>query len=1005
MPAFRRYDINPQLLAGWWKTGGSAHYDDPVRTVFAAILFCATAAAQQTIDFSYAGYGGSGGAAIPPVPGVLTVHPTGRDDTALLQSAIDAIAAMPLQGNGYRGALLLGGGRYRLNGQLHVRASGIVISRGREPVILTALGTSRRTLIEIGGAGDPATDAGVQVTDDTVPAGGSTLTLESLTLLKAGDRVVVTRPSTAEWIADLGMRGLPGNYANQRLDWAPGSRNLVWDRTVLSVDAARRQITLDAPITTALEKRYGGGTVACVKANPPIQHVGIEGLVLESDFDQGNPRDEAHSWTAISLDHVEDAFVFGVAARYFAGSAVRVGPRARRISILRSRSEEPVSEPAGYRRQSFLVEGQQVLVRECTSDSGMNDFATGLLAAGPNVFLESKATHPLGASGSFESWASGVLYEDVTVKDGRIQLTKDSSRAQGAGWTAANSLISNCTAKEREAAGPPGAENQVQTRAESLYAKQYEARFKTALPPIAPLEFPDAARVKEWPAPAVAKTTGIPRHPQPVTIVGGRFVANRATLWGGQVNEGWWRGHEVPASALQVGGVSITRWMPGRIGPGLTEDLEELARKMTGDGTPFYQSIPGLWYDRRRDEHSTEPRSDADVWAPFYEMPWARSGEGKASDGLSKFDLRRFNDWYYERLRTFGQMCDEHGLVFYHNIYNTHNLLEILPHWVDYPWRPANNIEQTGLPEPPPVEPGNHIHVANQVYDVSNRVRRSLHYALIMHELEELGPSKVGNIFFSLGAQFSGPLEFQEFFQDTVAEWEKRTGLKVKIMLATSKDITDAILANPERARQVAVIDMRYWQYKKDGTLWAPKGGEDLAFREMIGRDFGRAGDQPPDTTPYQVYRQVREYHDKYPNIAIVAWNGGAGPVPVLMAGGAQALMRNPSAGQGQGTTVDRTPLDGFVRQNLAGVLMNMQPRDGVASDPQQEWCLADDGFTSVLLYSLAGEAIHLAKPLTGAYRGTWFDPRTGETRAMEGAMGTSIPKPGPDAWLLWLRH
>ena len=133
------------------------------------------------------------------------------------------------------------------------------------------------------------------------------------------------------------------------------------------------------------------------------------------------------------------------------------------------------------------------------------------------------------------------------------------------------------------------------------------------------------------------------------------------------------------------------------------------------------------------------------------------------------------------------------------------------------------------------------------------------------------------NLIFNLGFQFAGPLAFQEFFQDTVAEWEKKTGRTVRIQLATSKDITDAILADPVRARQVAVIDMRYWQYRPDGSLWAPQGGRNLAFREMIGIDFKRPGDTPPDTTPLQVYRQVREYHDKYPDKAIVAWNGARG--------------------------------------------------------------------------------------------------------------------------------
>lgn len=963
-------------------------------------LFCLAAAAQPpAIDFSYAGYAG-GGDAIPAVPGVLAVGPSGGDDTALLQGAIDAVAAMPLRADGFRGAVVLRGGQYRVAGQLQIRTSGVVLAGAKEGATLVATGLGRRTLIEIGNRGDPVTEAPVEVADETVPAGSRTFTLVNPGSLAVGDRVAIVRPSTAEWVAAIGMRGLAGNYADRRLDWAPGSRNLVWDRTVTEVDAAHNRITVDAPITTALERRYGGGTVARVTGNPPLAHIGLEFLLLVSDHDLGNPRDEDHSWTAVSLDHVEDAWVWGVVARHFAGSAVRVGPRARRVSIVQSRNEEPVSEPAGYRRQSFLVEGQQVLVYKCSSDGGMNDFASGLLAAGPNVFLESRAGNALGPSGAFESWASGVLYEQVTVEGSGLWLANVGARAQGAGWTAANSLVWNCTAASIIVAGPAGAENLVKRTLEPLYASQLAARNK-AKPTQWDILPRSVARLKEFHL-GKAEAAARPAPAPGVEIVNGRFVVAGRTLWGGAVNEGWWRGHEVPAMALDAGGVSITRWMPGRSGPGLTEDLAALAGRMAAEGTPFFQSIPGLWYDRRRDEHTTTMRANANVWAPFYEMPWARSAEGKASDGLSKFDLASFNPWYYARLREFGELCDRHGLVFHHNLYNTHNLLEIPPHWVDYPWRPANNVNHTGLEEPPPIEPDGRIHLANQVYDTGNPARRGLHRAFLLHELDELGA--LHNLFFSLGAQFAGPLAFQEFFQDTVAEWEKKTGRTVRVELATSKDITDAILANPARARQVAAIDMRYWQYRPDGTLWAPEGGKNLAFREAIARDFGVSADQPPDTTPYQVYRQVREYRDKYPNIAIVAWHGGAGPIPVLMAGGAQALMRNPSAGQGQGTTVDRTPLDGFVRERLAGVLMKMSPRDGVTADAQRAWCLADESEESVLLYSLAGESIALAKPLAGSrYSGVWFDPRTGNTRPLEDAVGMAIRKPTAEAWLLWL--
>ncbi|MEI9976876.1 MAG: DUF6298 domain-containing protein [Ignavibacteriota bacterium] len=765
------------------------------------------------------------------------------------------------------------------------------------------------------------------------------------------------------------MTGLKGTYANQRLDWAPGSRDLIWDRTIVTVDAARKQIVVDAPITTALERRYGGGAVARVESNPHVTHMGIEQITLESEVDAARPRDEDHSWTAVSIDRAEDVFVRNVTVRHFAGSAVRIGRRARRITVEDVQSEEPVSEPAGYRRQTFLVEGQQVLVRRCTAEQGMNDFAAGLLAGGPNVFLDDTAKAALGDSGAFESWASGVLYERVHIEGAGIRLANDSSRAQGAGWTAANSVVWNPDAQESAVRGPEGAGNVVIHSADPLYEAQLAKRTAAKLEPPGMHASPESA--PEFHASKIAAPASPPLHA--VTIVNGRFVIDGRAIWGGVVNEGWWRGQEVPAESLDVGGVSVTRFIPGRTGPGLTEDLDALAARMVAQGTPFYQSIPGLWYDRRRDEHSTNMRKDADVWAPFYEMPWARSGKGTASDGLSRFDLAHFNPWYFERLRDFAALCDRDGLVFYHNIYNTHNTLEIPPHWVDYPWRPANNINDTGLPEPPPIEPGNHIHVANQVYDVTNPVRRELHRAFILHELDELGAAR--NLFFSLGAQFAGPLSFQEFFQDTVADWQRKTGRTVRIELATSKDITDAILADPARSRQVAAIDMRYWQYRPDGSLWAPQGGRNIAFREQVVTDFGRSGDAPPDTTPQQVYRQVREYHDRYPDKAIVAWNSGAGPVPILMAGGAEALMLNPSAGQGQGRTVDRTPLDGFVREHLAEVLMKMRPRDDVAADA---WCLSDDAYRSVLIYSLAGDSIRLTHAMGGP--GLWFDPRSGAT-------------------------
>jgi Family of unknown function (DUF6298)/Putative collagen-binding domain of a collagenase len=960
------------------------------------------------IDFSYAGYEG-GGVSLPSVPAVTLVRPNGGDDTALLQAALDHVARRPVRADGFRGALQLTAGRFRVGGRLRLRAGGVVLRGSTDagkPTIIHATGRSRRTLIEVGK--DEATVHGeqVRVTDETVPAGSRTLTLESVAGFSASNRVVVTRPSTKEWIVALGMNRAEGPFADQRTHWLPGSRDLVWDRTVLAVDAARSQLTLDAPVTTALEKRYGGGTIARALSNEPLQRIGIEHLILDSEYDAANPLDEEHSWIAVALDHVEDAWVRRVTARHFAGSAVRVGRRARRVTIEDCRNEQPVSEVGGYRRHSFLVEGQQVLVRRCYGEAGINDFAGGFCAGGPNVFLECTAKGALGPSGSFESWASGFLYERVAVEGNALRLAYDMQRSQGGGWTAANSVIWNSTAKEIEARGPEDAPNVVSNSEAPLYETQLAKRIGAQSKPATTVLKPKTAGVPLF-RPGKSRPLKKSAASRPLSIVNGRFVIDGRAVWGGMLNGAWWKGQISPAVAQRTSGVSLTRFVPGSNGPGLTEDLPRLAARMLAQGMPFFNGGHGLWYDRRRDEHSIIERRDGNVWAPFYEMPWARSGRGTAWDGLSLYDLTRFNPWYFERTREFARLCEQEGLVYYHNLYNTHNLLETTAHWVDFPWRPANNINDTGLPEPPPIEAKNTIHVANQFYDATDARRRALHRAYILHTLDELGASP--NVIFILAFQYAGPLAFQQFFLDMVAEWEKAGGRKLRIALIAAKEVTDAILADPSRAAHVAVIDMRYWQYRPDGSLWAPKGGQNLAFREIITKDFGRSGDTPPTTTPEQVYRQVREYRDRFPDKAVVAWHSGVGPIPVLMAGGAQALMRNPAAGQSQGIETDRTSLDAFVREHLAGVLMKMTPRDDVTEDASRNWCLADERSEAVLLYSLSGPTIKLARALpTRIFSGTWFDPRTGKTRPLVAPAswnkGTAIQKPSGEDWLLLLR-
>ena len=372
-----------------------------------------------------------------------------------------------------------------------------------------------------------------------------------------------------------------------------------------------------------------------------------------------------------------------------------------------------------------------------------------------------------------------------------------------------------------------------------------------------------------------------------------------------------------------------------------------------------------------------------------------------------------------------------------YELYNTHDVLEIQPHYIDYPWRPANNINDTGLQEPPPFEAHNTNNIGNQFFSAEYPGLRALHKAYMMHTFDELADEP--NVIFSMAYQYAGPLAFEQFFQDAAAEWSAKHGKPIRIALITGKNTTDAILADPVRGKQIAVVDMRYWEYRPDGKLWAPDAGQNLAFRKIIQSEFPGYSDTPPATTPEMVYRETREYRDKYPNIALMPMEEGAGPIPLLMGGAASqsALVggRPPAlpptnaaealaAAQGlrdqrvaeaagaKAAAVSAKPsaaeqdrvIEAFVQKYLAADLMRMSPQDGWVTAPERTWVLAGGAREPVVVYSLAGSDVALAKSLPAArYSAVWVDPRSGAEQAAKAA-GNVYAKPDEQAWLLVLK-
>jgi hypothetical protein len=894
-------------------------------------------------DFSYCGYKASE----QPIPtvSVKVIVPVAKGDATLrIQSALDYVASLPLDENGFRGAVLLQKGTYKVFGQLRITASGVVLrGSGVKETIIVGAGTGRLALIKIIGKNDLVRNGELKITDSYVPVNALSFKVNQTFDQKhdLNNKIIIHRPSTDKWIKTLGADHFGGGIA--ALGWKPGDRDLYFYRTITKIDG--NTITIDAPITTALDSSYGGASIDFYIWQGRINNCGIENLNCVSAYDKTNLKDEDHRWNAINIENAEDCWVRQINFQYFAGSAVSVLETSKRITVEDCKSLSPVSEIGGQRRYTFLTTGQQTLFQRCYAEKGYHDFAVGYCAAGPNAFIQCESVLPYSFSGAIDSWASGVLFDVVNVDDNALRFGNRGQDANGAGWAAANSVFWNCSAARIDCYKPPTAQNWAfgswsqfagdgywaesnnTITPRSLFYQQLKERLNKNVDEQAQILFvpteassspsvetaleltKDASKprkqLKEWIDEAAkrnpislnisgAKTIDEIGIKKPVAsmyapalqIKNGWLVRGDEIVTGKRGNVQWWSGGLQP-SDIKNAKSHITRFVPGRTGKGLTDDLDEVTDEMKATNTIAIEHNYGLWYDRRRDDHERIRRMDGEVWPPFYELPFARSGKETAWDGLSKYDLTKYNLFYWSRLKQFADLADQKGLLLVHQNYFQHNIIEAGAHYADFPWRTANNINNAGFVEPVNYAGDKRIFYAEQFYDISNPVRRELHKKYIRQCLNNFKDNN--GVIQLIGEEFTGPTHFVRFWLDVIKEWEKETGKHPIIGLSVTKDVQDSILNNPSYAAVVDLIDIRYWHYQADGTTYEPKGGQSLAPRQHA-RLL-----KPKKTSFEQVYRAVKEYKDKFPNKAVV-YSGDSYPefgMAAFMAGGSLAVLPN----------------------------------------------------------------------------------------------------------------
>lgn len=935
----RKFRITVLLLFVSYFVGYAQEEYAPLTWKDGVLVYQADSLGNCIPDFSHAGYAG-GNKAIPEAPVKIVVPVQKGDVTAHIQAGIDYVSSLPADAHGLRGAVLLESGEYRLSGSLNLHTSGVVL-RGagftKDGTVLIGEGKTRETLIRIAGKQDMVREESKQVQDDYVPVNAKTFRLDQVGGLQVGDRIMITRPATEAWIKSLRAEEFGGGMSF--LGWKPDFWNTTWDREIVRIEG--NTVELDVPLTIALDQRYGGGTVEKYTWNGRIQHVGVENTQLKSTFDPENLKDEDHRWMAITIENAQNVWVRRMQFQHFAGSAVYAKETASKLTVEDCLSRDPVSEIGGQRRYTFYTRGQQTLFQRLYAEKGYHDFAVGFTTAGPNAFVQCQAVEPYSFSGTIDSWASGVLFDIVDIDAQALSYKNRGQDGKGAGWTAANSVFWQCTAALIESDQPPTAQNwgfglwaQFQGDAywiqsnshinpRSLYYAQLEERIgeeakerRVLLPMLTEAstspsievaqELTEAAeapalQLKDFIAdvaqrdPLTTEAKGfkiltdknIPQKAEvnkapDMTILNGWLVRGQEVLTGFKNDVAWWNGNIRPRG-LKDAKPHITRYVPGEIGTGLTDDLCEVVDTMLANNVLSMDHNYGLWYDRRRDDHERIRRMDGEVWPPFYELPFARSGQGLAHDGLSKYDLTKYNPFYWGRLKQFADLADQNGLVLLHQNYFQHNILEAGAHYTDFPWRTANNINEVGFPEPVQYAGDKRIFMAEQFYDVSHPVRRELHRAYIRQCLENFKENT--GVIHLISAEYTGPLHFVEFWIDVIKEWKAETGHHPIIALSATKDVQDAILADTERTKEIQIIDIRYWYYQEDGEVYAPEGGKNLAPRQHARQMKSKR------TSAAEVYRAVSEYRTDFPDKAVV-YHSNSYPEqawPVFMAGGSMA--------------------------------------------------------------------------------------------------------------------
>lgn len=404
------------------------------------LVYAADAHGNTIPDFSRVGYH-HGEKNIPTIKTTIQISPS-IDDQANIQRAINLVSSKPMSKDGFRGAVELLPGKYRVPGTIRIDSSGIVLRGSGKSTVLIATGTVQRSLVFVGGKGTPVEVKGTRkmVTNKFIPTGSFTVDVNDTKNLSIGDEIILQMQAKDQWIRALRMDSIVERPGTKQ--WtAPGYR-FQFQRKITAIRGMT--ISLDNPLMMELDQQFMESQVYAFQYPGRIKHVGIEKITFVSEFESDTA--ENHGWIAVQMDKVENSWVREVESQFFGVGCVALNTQAKNITVTNSRCLDAKSIITGGRRYSFSNDGQQNLIMHCYSKEARHDYATGSKVCGPNVFWDCTAENSHNDIGPHHRWAAGTLYDNIKT-DGQLNVQDRGHLGSGHGWTGVTQVIWNPVAK------------------------------------------------------------------------------------------------------------------------------------------------------------------------------------------------------------------------------------------------------------------------------------------------------------------------------------------------------------------------------------------------------------------------------------------------------------------------------------------------------------------------------------------------------------------------------